>query len=89
MLVEIDFSHNTLRDDDVCQIMGVLACICTIAAVSFEDNRCGSCAEVVKSAAWTKWRQAGLTVPPDEVVSQGWMAVIKYLQKVRICIFIA
>ncbi len=41
MLVEIDFSHNALRDDDVCQIIGALACIQTIAAVSFDDNLCG------------------------------------------------
>ena len=26
------------------------------------------------------WAQAGLAVPPDEVVEQGWMAVIKFLQ---------
>ena len=35
------------------------------------------------------WLQAGLTVPPDDVVSQGWMAVLQHLQMVRICIFIA
>ena len=26
------------------------------------------------------WQRAGLAVPPDEVVAQGWMSVIKYLQ---------
>ncbi len=26
------------------------------------------------------WEQAGLIVPPDEVVRQGWMPVIKFLQ---------
>ena len=26
------------------------------------------------------WQQAGLIVPPDEVVRQGWMPVIKFLQ---------
>jgi GTPase SAR1 family protein len=27
-----------------------------------------------------QWQQASLAVPPDEVVSQGWMPVIKFLQ---------
>ena len=79
MLVEIDFSHNSLRDDDVCQIMGALACIRTIAAVSFEDNRCGTCAEVVKSAAWTK---CTFTTPADETIRfGGWSGVVKFLKQ--------
>jgi hypothetical protein len=38
MLVEADFSHNSLRDDDVVQILGVLVCFRTIGIVSFDDN---------------------------------------------------
>jgi hypothetical protein len=35
------------------------------------------------------WRQAGLALPLDDAVSQGWLAVLDHFQKVHICIFIA
>ncbi len=35
------------------------------------------------------WRQAGLAVPPKDTVSQGWDAVLKQLQEVRVHICMA
>jgi GTPase SAR1 family protein len=78
MLVEVDFSHNVLEDNDVCQIVGALACIRTIAVVSFEDNRCGPCPQVVKSAAWSSCK---LARPTDEIISGGWNSVAKFLKQ--------
>ncbi len=78
MLVEADFSHNSLRDDDVVQILGVLVCFRTIGIVSFDDNLCGSCADVIKSNAWTSFN---LTIPMDETISLGWNGVVKFLKQ--------
>jgi hypothetical protein len=68
---------------DIASVCGLLSSLLFLPLVSFVID-----CKPVDCIGSDAWRQAGLTVPPDEVVSQGWMAVIKYLQKVRICIFI-
>ena len=35
------------------------------------------------------WRQAGLAVPPKDITSQGWNAVLKHLREVRVHICVA
>ena len=67
---------------DIANVCGLFSSLLFLPLVSFvmDSNDC------IGSDAWL---QAGLTVPPDEVVSQGWMAVLQHLQKVRIGIFIA
>ncbi len=69
---------------DIVSVCGLVSSLLFLHLVSFGiDCKPFDC---IGSDAW--W-QAGLTVPPDEVVSQGWMAVLQHLQKVRFCIFIA
>jgi hypothetical protein len=44
-----------------------------------DDNPCGSCANVVKSAAWSN---LNLAVPPDEIIGQSsWSGVAKFLKQ--------
>ena len=70
--------------EDIASVFGLLSSLLFLPLVSFGiDFEPSDC---IGSDAW---RQAGLTVPPDEVVSQGWTAVLQHLQKVRIGIFIA
>jgi hypothetical protein len=76
---------NGIGESGVC---GLLPSLLPLPQLSFHiDVKPSSC---IFSDAW---RQAGLAVPPDEAVSQGWgagwEAVLKHLQEVRICVFIA
>jgi hypothetical protein len=44
-----------------------------------DDNPCGSCSDVVKSAAWS---QLNLARPPDEIIGKGsWSGVAKFLKQ--------
>jgi hypothetical protein len=44
-----------------------------------DDNPCGSCANVVKSAAWSN---LNLAVPPDEIIGRSsWSGVAKFLKQ--------
>ena len=77
-LVHADFSHNDLNTADVCQCFAALASIRTISDVSFEGNPCGSCSDVVNSAAWS---DLNLARPLGEVVRGGWSSIVKFLKQ--------
>ena len=72
---------NNFGESSVC---GLLPSLLSLYQLSFRIDQAPSTC-IVSDA----WRQAGLAVPPDEAVSEGWGAVLKHLQEVRICVFIA
>jgi hypothetical protein len=78
-------SHAAGNDfGDIACVCGLFSSVIDLPLVSFlMDCKPSDC---IGSDAW---RQAGLALPPDDAVSQGWLAVLNHFQKVRICIFIA
>ena len=77
-------SHAAGNEIVVSSVCGLLPSLLPLPQLSlFIDHTPSSC--IVSDA----WRQTGLAVPPDDAVSQGWGAVLKHLQEVRICVFIA
>ena len=82
-----EVSHAAVNNFGESSVCGLLSSLLPLPGLSLSINvdflEPSSC--IVSDA----WRQAGLAVPPDEAVSQGWGAVLEHLQEVRICVFIA
>jgi hypothetical protein len=70
--------------EDIACVCGLISSVICLPLVSFLiDLKPSYC---IGSDAW---RQAGLALPPDSAVMQGWKAVLDHFQEVSICIFIA
>jgi hypothetical protein len=65
---------NNIEVASVCRLVPSLLNKPQLSKVSF-DHCPSSC---IDDAAW--WLQAGLVVPPDEVVQDGWTAVLQFLR---------
>jgi len=81
MHLSYSFADNAIGIASVC---GLIPSLLNLPKLSIYIN--GSPSDCICSDAW---RQAGLAVPPKDAISQGWDAVLKHLQEVRVHICMA
>ena len=73
LLIVTRVAGNNFDERACCLLASALSCLPRVQAIYLSVDT----AKCVRSV---HWEEVGLAVPPDEVVKQGWLPVLKYLQ---------